>query len=184
MRLNICQEGQDYCFYKNDEEEPYLNARVGWVPSNKAIASIYKFWDKPVAIIRQGKGQKFWEKGKVTYLLQLMEGTVEVIIESAWKGHWSFDYKGFQYNFYMHNGYKKSLFKAGEQVAKFDAREYYPLPLKKAFIVANNDEDDILLLSLFLLYDKESALDSELPRNSAFLGRGVRESDQYWFPKR
>ncbi|ALI99985.1 hypothetical protein [Rufibacter tibetensis] len=184
MRLNIYQEERKYQFYRNDEDSPYLTGEVFWASSKKPFGEIYDLENRPVAILMNGESSSFWKKGKPTYFLYLDSEVVEVTVVSIWKGHWAFEYKGFHYNFYWHNGYKKSLFKSGEQVAKYDARESYPLDPKKAFIVANNDEDHVLLLGLFLLFDKGSALDSELPRNSAYLGRGVQECDYYWFPKR
>lgn len=187
MKLNIIQSGANYQFLKNEDKVPYLTGRALanetiWNRADLVLAEIRDVEGNLVASVHTGKASWIWRKVTGKYKFCIASEVIEVELISYWKGCLGFRFQGEDYRFYWHNGYRKSLYKSGVQTAKFDARESFPVDPRKAFIVANSDENDLLLLCLFLLYDKESALDSETSRSKPFLGRGMQESDDYWFP--
>ncbi|WP_210489421.1 hypothetical protein [Rufibacter aurantiacus] len=185
MRLYIKQKGHIYRFFKNDEKEEVF---TGFWDRKRKIGLFAKVLSKEneeLVTVNLFKEASIWNYNKTEYKILLHKENTEIIIKAlnAWKGHWTFMYASDSYEFYFHRGHKKSLFRNGNQVAKFDKGRVNFWDYDSGFIVANNDENKLLLLALFLCFDMGESMDGDVNVDLGNLLAGVKQYDSTWFPK-
>jgi len=186
MRLYIRQKGQNYKFYEGDKEEAILHGmwRDGW---RKPLHSkIFNNDNQELVTTTLTKNPSFWSSQKKTYQIRFHLENIDIEVKAikAYKGHWAFEFKGDQYDFYFHYGLKKSLFKNDNQVAKYDKGTVHFWDNDSGFIISNNDENKLLLLALFLTFDMGETSDADININFGNLTGGVKEYNKYWHPVR
>jgi len=186
MRLYIRQKGTDYQFYKGDDKEPFLKGfwKSSW--KIKLHSKILTLDNSELANIRFKYAPWFWEKGsKTEYELALSEFKEIVTIKclNSWRGHYAFTFCNHKYDFYRHTGHKKSLYKDNVQVAKYDKQVVNWWDNDSGFIISNNDENEILLLSLFLMLDMGEFNEADLNIDFGQGLDGVKEYNSRWTPK-
>ncbi|WP_148041377.1 hypothetical protein [Rufibacter immobilis] len=127
----------------------------------------------------------FWNLNKTEYKILLHRESTEITLKAvnAYKGHWTFLYGTDSYDFYFHQGHKKSLFRNGNQVAKHDKGKVNFWDYDSGFIVADNEENKLLLLALFLTFDMGESMDGDINIDLGNLMAGVKSYDSNWYPK-
>lgn len=187
MKIDIAQKSSKYTFYKNGSKDPLLK---GYFKSPLFGANYTELFDMNEALVVSVRiGNNPWfpllnGKSKLTYLITFHARslTVEVTVQHFAKGHWTFKYQDCNYDFYRHRGHNRSLFKNDRQVAKFDKRSENVLEYDSGYIIANNNEDELLLICLFLCYDMGMNNGGEPSVDFGHLTEGVREINPYWHP--
>ncbi|QNF31851.1 hypothetical protein HUW51_03620 [Adhaeribacter swui] len=187
MRLDISQKGNKYTFYKLGIEKPIFKGRHRQFFFKGDYSEIFNSTDELVALVKIGNN--IWFPGinrwsKATFIINFPESatSLEITIQNYSKGYWTFEYKNHQYAFYHHKWHQKSLFKDERQVARFDKRTVNLFKYDRAFVIANNDEDELLLLGIFLAYDMLESYDSDGPNYYGRVQEGVKKIDPDWQP--
>ena len=184
MRLFIRQKGYKYQFFRDNEEEPYLFGL--WDRKRKLglYSKILAKDNKELVAVAFSNNPWFWNASKTKYKIIFHEEKTELEVKAVnyFKGHWTFDLNGDKYDYYFHYGHKKSLFKNGNQVAKCDKGKVHFWNTDSGFIIANNDENSLLLLSLFIMVDMGDSMDGDVNVDLGNLPGGVREYNNYWQP--
>ena len=100
--------------------------------------------------------------------------TIEVKCVSYKRGHWAVNLDESHYDFYFHGRIKKSLYRNGEQVAKFGRAN------SEHFIIANSDEDVLFLIALFMTF----RMGDSAPEDDLVLEIYDNEKDENsrWYP--
>ncbi|MFD2245873.1 hypothetical protein [Pontibacter ruber] len=187
MRIDIIQKGSKYTFYRHDIEEPLFTGRYRSFFFKEEYTEVFNQGGELVAVIKFGNSiwfPGFNRKSKSTYIIDFIEQqtAVEVTIQNYTKGYWTFEYKGHKYDFYRHRGHERSLFKDERQVARYDKRSVNLFENDRAYVIANNDEDELLLLCLFLAYDMGEYNDAEISVDLGHIAEGVKKIDHNWRP--
>lgn len=188
MRLYIKQKGSNYLIYENKDEPPVFYGH--WSRKRKIglHSSIYCPQNGERLLVSIGKSKSNWRwiGPPRLYILQIVDLDKEVAVEliNGWRGHFRFKINGSQYDLYTHYGHKKSLFKDNEQVAKFDKAIFNWGERDSGFVIANKDENKMLLLGLFLMIDMGERNDAEVSFDLGNLIPGVRPWDNRWLPKK
>lgn len=184
MRLYIRQKGSRYKFYENDNEVETL---TGYWERKRKLGLYSKIVDaenKEVVTVTLTNSPWFWELNKTTYRIVLPSEnlTVDVKAVNYYKGHWTFNLNTDKYDFYFHRGHKKSLFRNGSQVAKYNKGTVHLWNNDSGYIIANSDENRLLLLSLFVMFDMGEYMDADVNVDLGKLDGGVIESNDHWQP--
>ncbi|MFI5406642.1 MAG: hypothetical protein ACHQ1D_09030 [Nitrososphaerales archaeon] len=186
MRLYIRQKGHKYDFFENDIEEGILH---GYWDNKRKIGLHSKILDKDnqeLVTVTLTKAPAFWRMNKTTYRIQIHKENIDFEIKAvnAFKGHWTFELNGDKYDFYFHFGLKKSLYKNGNQVAKYDKGTVHIWNNDTGFIISNNDENKFLLLAIFLTFDMGENMGGDFNIDLGNLTGGVKEFNSNWQPVR
>ena len=147
-----------YKFYLNDNGEPSYSADHGSRIFKGDYANIHNIQGQQVLNLRQGK-YSTWKLSRSTYLINGYKSgtTIEVKCVSYKNGHWAVNLDQDNYDIYFHGRAKKSLYRNGEQVAKFGGTN------SGHFIISNSDEDVLFLIALFMTFKMgDSAPDDDL----------------------
>lgn len=187
MRIYIRQNGNHYKFYKDDDTEPFTQGywKSSW--KIKLHAKILTLDNKALATIEFKYAPWFWEKHtKTEYKITFHQTSESIIVFclKSWSGHYSFTFNDQKYDFYFHQGHKKSLYKDKIQVAKYDKQTVSWWENDSAFIISNNDENELLLLSLFLLFDMGEYNEAAFNFDFGQAFKGDKEYDSRWIPTR
>lgn len=187
MKIDIAQHSFKYTFYKKGTEEPIFEGYFRDPLIGDSYTELYNKLKELVVSIRIGNNPFFpWlnRKYKLTYLINfhVQSLTVEVTVQHFSKGHWTFKYKDDQYDFYRHRRHCRSLYKNDRQVAKYDKRSVAVMDYDRGYIISNNDEDELLLICLFLCYDLGEYRGGEDAVDVGHLTEGVRVIDPDWLP--
>lgn len=186
MKLFIRQKGHTYKFFEDDSEEESFH---GLWDRNRKAGLHSKIFDKEkqeLVTVTLTKAPAFWRMNKTTYQIHLHKENLFIDVKAinAYKGHWTFELNGNRYDFYFHYGHKKSLYKNDNQVAKFDRGVVHMWSNDSGFIIANNDENKLLLLAILLTFDMSESMDGDVNIDLGNLTGGVREFNKYWQPVR
>ena len=186
MRLYIRQKGHKYNFFENDIEEEILHGHWDSKWRTGPYSKIFDKDNQELVAVSLTKAPAFWRLNKTTYRIQIYKDGIDIEVRAvnAYKGHWTFQLKGDKFDFYFHYGLKKSLFKNDVQVAKYDKGTVHMWNDDSGFIVANNDENRLLLLAIFLTFDMGENMDGDVNVNLGNLTGGVRELNNHWQPTR
>ncbi len=187
MRLYIRQKGCNYQFYKGDDKEPFVKGywKSSW--RTKLHSKIITLDNRDIATIKFKYAAWFWEsETKTVYeiVLDEMNEVVTINCLNSWRGHYSFGFRHHKYDFYFHQGHKRSLYKDNIQVAKYDKQTVSWWDNDTAFILSNNDENEILLLSLFLMFDMGESYEADLNIDLGQALSGIKEYDSSWVPNK
>ncbi|MBC3539049.1 hypothetical protein ACFSC6_07300 [Rufibacter sediminis] len=187
MRLDIVQKGSKYTFYKKGVEEPMYKGRYRSFFFKSGYTEVFNPAGEVAASVRIGNS--IWFPGlnrtsKATYIIDFTEQStiIEITVKNYSKGYWEFEYQNHQYAFYRHRGHKRSLFKNEKQVARYDKRAVNLFENDRAYVVANSDEDELLLLCLFLAYDMGEYNDADISLDFGQVLEGVKKIDHDWQP--
>ncbi len=136
-----------YRFYLDDNAEYSYSATNGSVIFKGDYANIFNIQGQKVLDLRQGEYSP-WKLSKSTYLIDGYEkdSTVEVKCVSYKRGYWTVNLNKDNYDIYFHGQAKKSLYRNGEQVAKFGRTN------EGHFVISNNDEDVLFLIAVFMTF--------------------------------
>ena len=186
MRLYIRQKGHSYKFFEGDNEEEIFH---GFWDSGWRVRLHSRIFDKDnleLVSVTLIKAPLFWRLNKTIYRIQLHNENIDIAVRAvnAYKGHWTFELNEARYDFYIHFGHKKSLYKNDNQVAKYDKGTVHLWSNDSGFIVSNNDENKLLLLALFLTFDMGESMDGDVNVDLGNLTSGVKEFNSYWQPVR
>jgi hypothetical protein len=184
MRLYIRQNGNKYKFFENDIERETF---TGYWDRKRKIGLYSKIVDidnKELVTVTLTNSPWFWELSKTTYRLEIHTEQIQTEIKAVdyHKGHWTFNIDNEEYDLYFHTGHKKSLFKNGRQVARYDKGQVHFWSNDSGYIIANNDENKLLLLSLFITFDMGEYMDADINVDLGKLDGGVIENNEYWTP--
>lgn len=187
MKIDIIQRFSKYSFFINDEKEPFFRGRYRNPFFKKGYSELLSVEGEIVATVKIGNSPwfpAFNRKAKLTYILTFIKPyfQVEVTVQSYIKGFWTFDYKKDHYDFYRHRGHKRSLYKNGIQVARFDKRSVNLFENDRGYIISNNDEDVRLLICLFLAFDMGEYNEAEGTWDIGSLTEGKKEINPHWQP--
>ncbi|MGC3947587.1 MAG: hypothetical protein QM762_24295 [Chryseolinea sp.] len=163
MKISIQQDwlGRFKFFTGGGEEHSYSGANVSRI-FKRDYASIHGAEGETVMILRHGSYSP-WKFDQSYYLIDDYRSgrTIEVKCVNYKRGHWTVGSNELNYDVYYHGRAKKSLYRSGEQVAKFGSIK------SQHFVIANNDEDELLLIALFMVFkmgdsapDDDSILDA------------------------
>lgn len=138
-----------------------------------------------IANVQIGVSAWVWSKKKSTFELFIIEPNNKVVfvIENFFKGFWKFQYNKENYEFHRHKGHKKSLHNSSGQVALYDKRNINVGVSDKVTLLANNNENPIVLFALFISYDFGDTEDSEVTIDFGNISNGLKEFDENWRPK-
>ena len=187
MRLYIKQRANKYIIYEDKNSSSVFNGY--WKRKWKIglHSRILNLQNEELLFVSIGKSNsKWWWIGPPRlYILKITDLDQEIYVESVniWRGHFRFEFNGAQYDFYSHFGHKKSLYRNDEQVAKFDKAMFNWGERDRGFIIANGDENKMLLLGLFLMIDMGEQNDAEVSMDFGNLLSGVKQWDDRWMPK-
>ena len=162
-----------YYIYQEDKADYSFYGTSGYLIWRGDYAKIYNTLKEEVLYVKQGKIGAIWNLNKITYLLDFIKGkkAIEIKAIDYLNGHWTFDTDGNRYDFYLHNRYRKSLYKEQNQVA------IYAKMNGGTLIVANNDEDAVLLTGLFMAFNMgDTTPDADIALNSS------KEENPNWKP--
>ena len=184
MRLYIKQKGYSYKFFENDYEQETL---IGsWARKRKygLFSKIFDLDGSELATVVLTNAPWFWELNKTTYRINLHKEQIEINVKAInyHKGHWTFNISNDKYDFHFHRGHKKSLFKINIQVAKYNKGKVHLWNRDSGFIIANNDQNKILLLSIFVMFDMGEHSEGDVNVDLGKLNGGVIENNEYWYP--
>lgn len=186
MRLYIRQQGHEYKFFEGNNEEEILHGlwNSGW--RVRLHSRILDKDNQELVTIILTKAPAFWGMNKTTYQIRLHKENIDIEVKAvnAYKGHWTFGLNGDRYDYYFHFGQKKSLYKNDNQVAKYDKGIVHMWDNDTGFIVSNNDENKLLLLAMFLMFDMGENIDSDVNVDFGNLTGGVKEFNDHWQPVR
>lgn len=136
-----------YRFYLGDNDEPVYLATSGSSMFKGDYANIYNAQKQKVLCLKPGQSS-FTKLNSLTYTIDGFPSgrTMNVNCVNYKKGHWTIRLDQGNYDIYFHGRRKKSLYKNGDQVAKFGRVNY------NDFIIANSDEDVLFLVALFMTF--------------------------------
>ena len=159
MKISIQQDwlGRYKFFTGGSETHSFFGANVSRI-FKRNYASIHVAEGETVMILRHGTYSP-WKLSESHYLIDDYRSgrTIEVKCVNYKGGHWFVGTGDETYDIYYHGRCRKSLYRNGEQVAKFGSMK------SQHFIVANNDEDELLLIALFMVFRMgDSAPDDDL----------------------
>ena len=181
MRIYIKQRGSRYKFFKGKEEgEPFL---IGYWDSKRKIglhSKILNTEKEELVTIDISYSPWFWKMHKIIYRIVFHKLNAEVEVKAAnyFRGHWTFVFGGDRYDYYAHYGRKKSLYKNDNQVAKYSMGTVNVWDRDFGFIISNNDENELLLLSVFLMLDMGEDMDGDLNIDLGNMVAGVKEYNE------
>jgi hypothetical protein len=146
-----------YRFYLDDNPEYSYFATNSSSIFKGDYADIFNIQGQKVLDLRRGKYSP-WKLSRSTYLINgYGDSTIEVKCVSYKTGHWTVNLNKDDYDIYFHGRAKKSLYKNGEQVAKFGCTN------DGHFVILNNDEDVLFLIAVFMTFKMgDSAPDDDL----------------------
>ncbi len=184
MRLYIRQKGNKYKFYENDSEVETLTGL--WDRKRKVglFSKIFDTNDNELVTVLLTNSPWFWELNRTTFGIKLHREQIHINVKAVnyYKGHWTFNINNDRYDFYFHRGHKKSLFKNDKQVAKYNEGKVHFWNNDSGYIIANNDENKLLLLSLFIMFDMGEYMDADVNVDLGKLDSGVIENNENWQP--
>jgi hypothetical protein len=159
MKILIDHDWLGRCrFYLDDNAEHSYSATNSSRIFKGDYANIFNIQGQKVLDLRQGKYSP-WKLSKSSYLINGYKSdiTIEVTCVSYKNGHWAVNLDQDNYDIYFHGRAKKSLYRNGEQVAKFGRTK------DRHFVISNNDEDVLFLIALFMAFKMgDSAPDDDL----------------------
>jgi hypothetical protein len=184
MRLYIRQKGNNYRFFENDNEQEILTGY--WDRKRKVglFSKIVDVDDSELVTVTLTKSPWFWELSKATYRIEIHKEHIQINVKAVnyHKGHWTFNINGDKYDFYFHSGHKKSLFKNDKQVAKYNKGQVQFWTNDSGYVIANNNESKLLLLSLFIMFDMGEYMGADVNVDLGKLNNGVIENNEHWTP--
>lgn len=166
-----------YRFYLGDDSEPSFSASSGYMIFKGDYANIYNSQKQKVLSLRQGE-YSLWKLTKSTYLINgyKPDHAIEVKCVNYKSGYWTVNLDERHYDIYFHGRIKKSLYRNGEQVAKFGRIN------SEHFIIANSDEDVLFLIALFMTFKMgDSAPDEDLVLE---IYDNEKDENSRWYPLR
>ncbi|MEJ1240514.1 hypothetical protein WBG78_20390 [Chryseolinea sp. T2] len=176
MKISVQQDWLGrYKFFTDGGENPsFSGAGVSRI-FKRDYASIYDAEGETIMVLRHGTHSP-WKLDQSYYLVDDYRSnrTIEVKCVNYKKGHWAFGFNEINYEVFFHGTSKKSLYRNGEQVAKFSRVR------SQHFIVANDDEDVLLLIALFMAFKMgDSAPDDDIILD---VFEDARAEDVRWHP--
>ncbi len=110
----------------------------------------------------------------MTYLIHgyKPDRPIEVKCVNYKRGHWAVNLDESHYDIYFHGRVKKSLYRNGEQVAKFVHTH------SENFVIANSDEDVLFLIALFMIFRMDSTDDDLILE----ICDNEKDENSRWYP--
>lgn len=139
---------------------------------------------KPDLSLYDLEGNKLFKINRVSpfffeYDIEFQEEIISLQPVSDSKFHYSLTFHKSVYEFYGHEGRKFSVFKNEHQVAWLEkdlVGDYYK-------IIANNDENKLILVAFVLTYDIHFHAGNDFSIDFGKIGWKMKEFDESWKPK-
>ena len=182
MQLKIRKTDVNYLVYLNDNSEKILrgNLKSKWF---KSTCILYDNENEIKLLIETIFKFRFW-RVKFRILLPTLKLDSYLIPIKLFKGHWRLIHGGDIFDFYLHKGHKKSLFKNGTQIASYNGSSINILNSHTFLINCNNNENIELILSFQLCFDIITPIyeQSTVTFDLGNIFKRVREFDINWRP--
>lgn len=186
MRVFIKQNGRRYSFLKNKEDEEPL--WTGFWDSEWRTGVYSKICDstRELVTIKFEIHPPFWRANKTTYKITFHQLNQEFIVKtvSYLRGWWTFVFNESKYDYFEHPGRKMSLYKNDVQIAKYKMGTVHAWERDFGFVIANNDENVLLLIALFLMLDMGQMNDADVTLDLGNVFGGVKEWNENWLPSK
>jgi hypothetical protein len=182
MIYRIDQKGSYYFIYENDSSDSLFEGKSsgGW------LKKTLEFFDKNnqvLMIIENSFRLDFWN---MTYLIRIPRLNFSCKLKPVriFKGHWRLENGKDIYDYYIHKGHRKSLFKNGEQIVAYDKKYFQLFGKETIYISADRNEPIELLVSFVLSFGLISDDDSAIiTYDIGNFGSEERIFDTKWKPK-
>lgn len=181
MTIRIDQRGRQYFVYVNESSDPFLSGQwyARWF---KITAEFLEKDNENKIIIENSFRLDFWN---LTFLIQIPGLNLSCRLKPVriFKGHWRLENGADIFDFYIHKGHKKSLFKNGNQIAAYDKKYFHLFEKDTIYIAANNNEPVALLISFAIAFDLGSENDGAIVTyDVGNIGPEERTDDINWKP--
>jgi hypothetical protein len=126
----------------------------------------------------------FWKRYFEIFLYNPTRRQLEIKPVNIFKGHWRLIDNNDIYDFYIHKGHRKSLFKNEKQIASFDKKRLSIFEQNCYTTLADNGVDRSLLIAFSILLDIGEDNDSStFTFDFGSLTSGVKKVDENWQPR-
>lgn len=181
MQLRIRQSGRYYFVHLNDNSDIELNGawEANWF-KHKCL-----FYDKKNILSLQVESSFRLDFWNMMYHITLPKLQIDSYLKPIrlFKGHWQLVNGLDTYDFYLHRGHKKSLFKNGTQIASYNKTKFNLFESDSFLIKCNDDENIELIISFELCFDLRTTNNgTTVSLDFGNLSKGVREFDHTWRP--
>lgn len=181
MDIKIKQSDTDYFVYLDNNSDYTLSG--GWEQKwFKRKAVLFDQNDKLKLEVSNSFRLDFWN---ISYNIQIPDSNISAKLNpiKIWKGHWQLIVANDTYDFYLHKGHRKALFKNGNQIASYD-KKYVQLFESDTFIIKANKEELIELLIAFeLCFDLGSHNDgATMTADAGNISKGLKSYNPNWKP--
>ncbi|MBL0742732.1 hypothetical protein [Chryseolinea lacunae] len=179
VRIYILPDGNRYEFIENDDDVAFMKGvrKNSWfhrylrilTPDNEPLATIK---------LSQKSFYYFFSRPAYSVIFHSEDENIMLTPGGLYAGHWHFEWNKDQYDLYFqnYNGPKRSLYKNGIQVAKLVQGKTRFGDFNSRAIVANNNENKVMLVSLCVAFDLP---DGHSPNT---LEKQVKDYDDRWAP--
>lgn len=188
MRLIINQTGHFFkIFNSKDLSTPLYTAEILY-DRKKELLKVFNSDNLLVSTIKQ-TNYNFWfqTNWNCEYEINLLENNTKFLVNCIkyLKRHWkatSYD-KKLEFDYFGHNGHKKSIFNSETQIAKVDKNFFHFFNRDTIYIDMNFKEDKLLLLTFVLLFELD--IDNDGSTFTLDFGRigQDRVFDKAWKPR-
>ncbi len=184
MRVFIKQNGRKYKFLKDKEDEEPLWTAFWDSKWKTGVFSKISDSKEVLVTIEYENQPPFWRANKTTYRITVHQLHQKVIVKtvSHLRGCWTFVFNENKYDYFEHSGRKMSLYKNDVQVAKYKMGTVHAWERDFGFVIANSDENVLLLIALFLMLDMGQINDADVTLDLGNVFGGVKEWNEYWLP--
>jgi hypothetical protein len=148
-----------YQIYTEDSNEYSFSVRSGYMLFRGDYAKIFNRGNRKEILITQKVTGAFWRLNRTAYVIDFLHlnETLEIKCVNYLLGHWTFNFQGASYDLFVYSNSWKALYKNDVQVAKYrKLNDVYD-------ILANNDENRLLIISLFITFNMgDSTVDDDV----------------------
>lgn len=181
MKIRIKQDYYNYLVYLNDSPKPVLQGSEQsrwfidtWVLLNNRNELCLK--------IKSTFRLDFW-KVRFHIIVPYLQLNAQLKAQNFFKGHWQLVHNNDTYDYYIHQGHKKSLFKNGKQIASINKPSANFLETDTCIIDCNHNENIELVISFELCFFTGKSNDGSLFKfDFGNLTKSVKDFDEHWKP--
>jgi hypothetical protein len=181
MTIRIDQRGRLYFVFLNDSKEPVMQGQ--WY--SKWYTRSAQFSDSSgndKLFVKSSFRLDFWN---INFEIEMpkikFSGKLEPV--KFFRGHWCLQIGADVYDFYLHKGHKKSLFKNRQQIASYDKKKFHTFEKDTLYISANDNEPIELIISFAICFDLGSDNDgAAMTFDGGNLGPESKAVDEKWKP--
>jgi len=182
MIVIIKQDYLDFEIYVKNTDNIFLKGSL----SSKFFKSkilVYNENNEPKIEIRNSLRLDFWN---MTFSIKIPSIQLNSDLKPIriFKGHWRLKMQKDTYDFILHKGHKKSLFKNNKQIASYDKKFIEILERNSIIIEMNSEENIELVVAIVLCFEmgNKGSIDG-ISLNVGNINEGIKPYDKNWKAK-